>query len=62
MAVLQSHFSSHTQETVDIYSTREPQEAFHQRIVFCLELHNQSVKALRYPPKAFRGDEDSNKV
>jgi 26S proteasome regulatory subunit N3 len=50
-----------SKETVDIYATREPQEAFHQRIVFCLELHNQSVKAMRYPPKAFRGDEDSNK-
>lgn len=36
-----------------IYSTREPQLAFHQRISFCLDLHNQSVKAMRYPPKSY---------
>ncbi|KAI9348231.1 putative 26S proteasome regulatory subunit rpn3 [Obelidium mucronatum] len=38
-----------TQENVDIYSTNEPQNAFHQRISFCLNLHNESVKALRFP-------------
>ena len=32
------------QENVDIYSTNEPQVAFHQRISFCLNLHNESVK------------------
>ena len=36
--------SSCTQENIDIYATKEPQEAFHQRILFCLELHSQSVK------------------
>lgn len=40
-------------ESSDIYCTREPQLAFHQRISFCLELHNQSVKAMRYPPKSY---------
>lgn len=40
-------------ESADIYCTREPQLAFHQRISFCLDLHNQSVKAMRYPPKAY---------
>lgn len=34
----------HAQENIDIYATKEPQEAFHQRILFCLELYNQSVK------------------
>ena len=29
---------------IDIYSTREPQLAFHQRISFCLDIHNMSVK------------------
>nr|Q9U5Z8.1 RecName: Full=Probable 26S proteasome non-ATPase regulatory subunit 3; Short=26S proteasome subunit S3; AltName: Full=26S proteasome regulatory subunit RPN3; AltName: Full=Diphenol oxidase A2 component; Short=DOX-A2 [Anopheles stephensi]CAB61220.1 26S proteasome regulatory subunit [Anopheles stephensi] len=42
-----------TKESTDIYSTREPQLAFHQRISFCLDLHNQSVKAMRYPPKSY---------
>lgn len=40
-------------ESSDLYCTREPQLAFHQRISFCLDLHNQSVKAMRYPPKAY---------
>lgn len=42
-----------SKESTDIYSTREPQLAFHQRITFCLNLHNQSVKAMRYPPKSY---------
>lgn len=39
-----------SEEMVDIYSSEEPQRAFHKRIVFCLELHNDAVKAMRYPP------------
>lgn len=42
-----------SKESTDIYCTKEPQAAFHQRISFCLDLHNQSVKAMRYPPKAY---------
>lgn len=42
-----------SKESSDIYCTREPQLAFHQRISFCLDLHKQSVKAMRYPPKAY---------
>lgn len=48
-----------SKESTDIYSTREPQLAFHQRITFCLELHNQSVKAMRYPPKSYGKDLES---
>ena len=33
-----------SKDTVDVYSTREPMAAFHQRISFCLDMHNQSVK------------------
>lgn len=40
-----------SKETADIYRTREPQLAFHERISFCLDLHNQSVKSMRFPPK-----------
>ncbi|KAK9870438.1 hypothetical protein WA026_008006 [Henosepilachna vigintioctopunctata] len=42
-----------SKESNDIYCTKEPQMAFHQRISFCLDLHNQSVKAMRYPPKSY---------
>ncbi|KAG5674980.1 hypothetical protein PVAND_004922 [Polypedilum vanderplanki] len=48
-----------SKESTDIYSTREPQLAFHQRITFCLDLHNQSVKAMRYPPKSYGKDLES---
>ncbi|KAF9580855.1 26S proteasome non-ATPase regulatory subunit [Lunasporangiospora selenospora] len=45
-----------SKENVDIYSTNEPQHAFHQRIAFCLKLHNDSVKAMRFPLKAVNID------
>lgn len=48
-----------SKESTDVYSTREPQLAFHQRISFCLDLHNQSVKAMRYPPKSYGKDLES---
>lgn len=34
---------------VDIYSSDVPQKGFHERIKFCLELRNESVRAMRYP-------------
>lgn len=33
-----------SKEMSDIYGTKEPMTAFHQRITFCLDLHNNSVK------------------
>ncbi|XP_078036863.1 regulatory particle non-ATPase 3 [Augochlora pura] len=48
-----------SKETTDIYCTKEPLLAFHQRITFCLDLHNQSVKAMRYPPKSYGKDLES---
>ncbi|KAF9433517.1 26S proteasome non-ATPase regulatory subunit [Entomortierella beljakovae] len=45
-----------SKENVDIYSTNEPQHAFHQRISFCLKLHNDSVKAMRFPLKTVNQD------
>ncbi|ORY92724.1 proteasome regulatory subunit C-terminal-domain-containing protein [Leucosporidium creatinivorum] len=41
-----------SRETGDVYATNEPQQAFDTRIKFLLELHNQSVKAMRYPLNA----------
>merc|ERR1712032_1077199 len=40
-----------SRETRDIYSTQEPLEAFHKRINFCLNIHNDAVMAMRYPAK-----------
>ena len=39
-----------------MYSTNEPQTAFDQRIQFCLQLYNESVKAMRFPGDAHRKD------
>lgn len=48
-----------SKENIDIYSTREPMAAFHQRITFCLDIHNSSVKAMRFPPKSYNKDLES---
>merc|ERR1711972_911813 len=39
----------------DLYSSCEPQKALHKRIAFCLQMHNDTVKAMAYP------DENDNK-
>ncbi|VDK65567.1 unnamed protein product [Onchocerca ochengi] len=44
-----------SKETEDVYRTTEPQTHFDTRIRYCLELHNQAVKALRYPPTTGKG-------
>jgi len=41
-------------DVTNIYSTTEPHDAFHQRIDFCLKMHNDLVKSMRYPPNAYR--------
>lgn len=48
-----------SKDTSDVYSTREPQIAFNQRIEFCLDLHNHSVKAMRFPPKSYNKELES---
>lgn len=48
-----------SKETSDVYGTLEPQQAFHQRISFCLDIHNQSVRAMRFPPKSYSTDLES---
>eukprot|EP00800_Vazella_pourtalesii_P004047 TRINITY_DN1428_c2_g1_i1.p1 TRINITY_DN1428_c2_g1~~TRINITY_DN1428_c2_g1_i1.p1 ORF type:complete len:492 (+),score=112.52 TRINITY_DN1428_c2_g1_i1:49-1524(+) len=47
-----------SKEVRDIYMTSEPQAAFHQRICFCLEVRNEAVKAMRFPPKAYKGEKE----
>ena len=41
-------------EAIDLYATAEPQRAFHARIGFCLDVHNDAIKAMRYPPDAYK--------
>lgn len=48
-----------SKDMVDVYSTNEPQQAFQRRITFCLDVHNEAVKAMRYPPDAYRKDLES---
>jgi len=48
-----------SKETDDLYSTREPMSAYHQRIKFCMDIHDQSVKAMRFPPKSYHTDLES---
>lgn len=48
-----------SKETTDIYCTAEPFNAFNSRISFCLDIHNQSVKAMRFPPRSYNKDLES---
>ncbi|KAI9682763.1 MAG: 26S proteasome non-ATPase regulatory subunit [Trizodia sp. TS-e1964] len=43
-----------SKEIGDVYATREPGEAFHDRIRACLGLHDESVKAMRFPMNQHR--------
>lgn len=49
-------------DTVDVYSTQQPQQALHTRIKFCLDVHNEAVKAMIYPPNAHRANKDIENV
>lgn len=42
-------------QKIDLYHSCEPQKALHKRIAFCLQMHNDAVKAMAYP------DENDNK-
>mmetsp|Transcript_21129 Transcript_21129/g.34201 ORF Transcript_21129/g.34201 Transcript_21129/m.34201 type:complete len:530 (+) Transcript_21129:45-1634(+) len=49
-------------EVADAYATDEPQRAFHQRVAFCLDVHNEAVKAMRYPPNAYKKELEDNTI
>ena len=51
----------HSSDATDVYSTGEPQAAFHARIAFCLDTHNEAVKAMRYPDKVKKGKGDGER-
>ncbi|KAF3482370.1 26S proteasome non-ATPase regulatory subunit 3 [Arthroderma uncinatum] len=43
-----------SKEVGDVYATQEPGEVFHERIQACLGLHDESVKAMRFPMNQHR--------
>lgn len=44
-------------ETIDVYSTTEPTDAYHSRVQFCLNIRNEAVRAMRFPDT--REDEET---
>jgi len=46
-----------SKEVGDLYSSDEPQFEFNRRTLFCLDLYNQAVKALRFPQKTSYSDD-----
>jgi len=42
----------------DLYGSCEPQKALHKRIAFCLQMHNDAVKAMAYPEEEDAKDGD----
>eukprot|EP01023_Acetabularia_acetabulum_P059511 TRINITY_DN7154_c0_g1_i1.p1 TRINITY_DN7154_c0_g1~~TRINITY_DN7154_c0_g1_i1.p1 ORF type:complete len:490 (-),score=67.90 TRINITY_DN7154_c0_g1_i1:204-1652(-) len=48
-AVLDSKMGTmRSKEVANVYATNEPQQALHARIAFCMDIHNDAVKAMRY--------------
>lgn len=45
-----------SQEISDIYASNDPQNIYHKRIKFTMDLHNDAVKALEFPPKEDKRD------
>lgn len=37
-------FSCFAKDNIDTYATTDPQQAFHKRITFCMDVHNEAVK------------------
>ncbi|DAZ98548.1 TPA: hypothetical protein N0F65_007047 [Lagenidium giganteum] len=48
-----------SKDTMNVYTTNDPQVAFQKRITFCLDVHNEAVKGMRYPPDAYKKDLES---
>jgi len=45
-----------SREQNDVYTSNDPQKMLNKRIKFCMDLHNDAVKALEYPPKEDKRD------
>lgn len=50
----EQYISSHNDLHNVVYATKEPAQAFHRRIAYCLTMHNDAVRAMRYPPDAYK--------
>mmetsp|Transcript_14528 Transcript_14528/g.45670 ORF Transcript_14528/g.45670 Transcript_14528/m.45670 type:complete len:513 (+) Transcript_14528:48-1586(+) len=48
-----------SKQKFDLYSSCEPQKALHKRIAFCLQMHNDTVKAMAYPEETANDGEDA---
>ncbi len=46
-------------KAVDVYATDEPAAAFHARVAFCMDVHNEALRAMRFAPKAVSEFEDA---
>lgn len=45
-----------SRDTHDIYTSNDPQNIYHKRIKFCMDLHSDAMKALEFPPKEDKRD------
>lgn len=45
-----------SQDVSDVYTSNDPQNILNKRIKFCMDLHNDAVKALEFPPKEDKRD------
>eukprot|EP00620_Florenciella_sp_RCC1587_P014690 CAMPEP_0182573594 /NCGR_PEP_ID=MMETSP1324-20130603/20303_1 /TAXON_ID=236786 /ORGANISM="Florenciella sp., Strain RCC1587" /LENGTH=488 /DNA_ID=CAMNT_0024788725 /DNA_START=35 /DNA_END=1501 /DNA_ORIENTATION=- len=50
-----------SKELTNVYATNDPQRAFHKRINFCLNVHNEAVRAMVYPPVSYKKKADEKK-
>ncbi|KAL6766567.1 RPN3 [Auxenochlorella protothecoides x Auxenochlorella symbiontica] len=48
--------------TRDVYGSGEPAAAFHARIAFCMDIHNEALKAMRYESLGGLQLEDADKL
>lgn len=46
----------------DVYTTDEPLAAFHARIAFCMDVHNEAQRAMRYEARKQREWDDANEL
>lgn len=51
-----------SKEHKDRYATQEPQAVLHKRVMFCMDIHNSAVKAMRYPHNETKPVEDDSEL
>ncbi len=45
-----------SKDTHDIYTSNDPQNIYHKRTKFCMDLHSDAMRALEFPPKEDKRD------